>query len=253
MVLIGVTFRDRKEIHTASVSSRLGTPSVGDFVVVKQPDGLRLAGVVMMDFPGQPIARVIRVATEEDMERQRELKEDEEKALSFFKERVIRKELAVKVVDVEFFLTRTKMVVYYTSEGWQDFRDIVKEISREFKMKVEVKGIGVKDAAKMCGGIGICGRVACCMLFLRSFESISLEMAREQNLPSDPSRLTGLCGRLRCCLAYELPIYQEFLKELPKIGTEVEMGQIMGYDIFKREAIVLTEEGFVRVPIELLR
>jgi cell fate regulator YaaT (PSP1 superfamily) len=259
-MFVGVCFRDGKDVYT--VYTPIRTLQWRELVVVKLGDGLRLGSVAEEPYGGKPkgevVGKVLRKANELDLETNNQNRQKEKEIYSMFKERILEKGLIVRIVDVELYLDRSKMIIYYISEGWQDFRDVVKEAANRFKMWVEVKGIGVRDAAKIVGGMGICGRQTCCSVFLRVFESISVEMARDQSLPPDPSRLTGLCGRLKCCLAYEYDIYKEFLSDLPSIGTSVKTekgtAQITGYNMMRREAIIQTEEGIIfNVPVDDLK
>jgi cell fate regulator YaaT (PSP1 superfamily) len=148
----------------------------------------------------------------------------------------------MKLVDVHVMFDKSKMVFYFTSEKRVDFREMVKELASYFKIRIELRQIGVRDEAKIVGGLGPCGMNLCCKSFLTDFESISIKMAKDQNLPLNPLKISGICGRLMCCLKYEYESYKEFLEIAPERGVKVKtrlgIGVIAGHDPLKKSVIV---------------
>ena len=166
----------------------------------------------------------------------------------------------MKLVEVHVMFDKSKMIFYFTSEKRVDFREMVKELASYFKIRIELRQIGVRDEAKIVGGLGPCGINLCCKSFLTDFESISIKMAKDQNLPLNPLKISGICGRLMCCLKYEYDCYREFLEEAPEKGLRVRTkfgdGVIEGHDPLKKSIVVLLEsENRVSLPpceIEIL-
>ena len=157
----------------------------------------------------QPLRRVIRPATDEDMVTMRSVKEKEEQAREVCLDKIAQRQLPMKLVDVEYSFDGSKVLFYFTSEGRVDFRELVKDLASVFKTRIELRQIGVRDEAKMLGGLGCCGRELCCASFLSDFAPVSIRMAKEQNLSLNPSKISGICGRLMCCLKFESNLYSE--------------------------------------------
>lgn len=151
----------------------------------------------------QDVVKLIRRATEEDKNKLAWLKEKENQAFAFCSERIIAHGLPMKLVAVRFFFNEKKGIFYYTADGRVDFRQLVKDLAREFRMRIEMRQIGVRDEAKLIGGLGACGRVLCCFSFMKTFEPVTIQQARRQQLAINPTKISGLCGRLMCCLAFE--------------------------------------------------
>lgn len=153
----------------------------------------------------------------------------------------------MKLVKTEILLDRSKALFYFTSEKRVDFRELVRDLAAEFRMRIEMRQIGVRDEAKMISGIGSCGKELCCRKFLNRFELVSVKMAKEQNLALNPAKISGICGRLMCCLAYEFPTYMELKKDLPKVGkhisTRAGKGKIIRQNVLSRTVTVELEEG----------
>ncbi len=181
----------------------------GDAVVVESMFGLTIGRVVKMLEPEEvspelrEVKRVIRIATEDDFKKAEDNKALEEEAFKFCLERIEARGLPMKLVSTEATLDRRRIIFYFTADGRIDFRELVKDLAARFKTRIEMRQIGVRDEAKLLGGIGICGRVLCCNSFLSEFVPISIKMAKDQELVLNTSKLTGLCGRLMCCLSYE--------------------------------------------------
>ncbi|NLK37894.1 MAG: stage 0 sporulation family protein [Epulopiscium sp.] len=165
-----------------------------------------------------PLKKVIRVATEEDARLEEENKVKEKEAFSICLEKIQRHKLDMKLIDVEITFDHNKLIFYFTSDGRVDFRELVKELAAIFRMRIELRQIGVRDEAKMLNGIGICGRPLCCATFLGDFQPVSIKMAKEQSLSLNPTKISGICGRLMCCLKYEEEVYEELNKKLPNVG-----------------------------------
>lgn len=157
----------------------------------------------------QPLKRVLRKATPEDISEVQENREREKRAFNIGLEKIAARKLEMKLVDVEYTFDRSKIIFYFTADGRVDFRELVKDLAGVFRTRIELRQIGVRDEAKMIGGLGPCGRPLCCSTFLGEFEPVSIKMAKEQNLSLNPSKISGICGRLMCCLKYESDCYRQ--------------------------------------------
>lgn len=169
-----------------------------------------------------PLKNVIRKATEEDVEKHKENKRKQEEALNICLEKIQKHDLPMKLIDVEYTFDNNKIIFYFTAEGRVDFRELVKDLASVFRTRIELRQIGVRDEAKMVGGLGPCGRPMCCSSFLGDFVPVSIKMAKEQNLSLNPTKISGICGRLMCCLNYEESTYEDIKKELPKVDSVVD-------------------------------
>ncbi|MEW8956162.1 stage 0 sporulation family protein [Clostridium sp.] len=186
-----------------------------------------------------PLKNVLRVSTEEDIEKHKNNKEKEKDAFQICLKKISEHELGMKLIDVEYTFDNNKVIFYFTAEGRVDFRDLVKDLATIFKTRIELRQIGVRDEAKMIGGLGPCGRPLCCSSFLGDFASVSIKMAKEQNLSLNPTKISGICGRLMCCLNYEQDIYEGIRKIMPKVGsvvkTENGQGEVVSNSIIKEK------------------
>lgn len=169
-----------------------------------------------------PLKKIIRIATSKDLKHYDENKKKEEEAFRICEEKIKKYKLDMHLIDVEYTFDNTKILFYFTADGRIDFRDLVKELASIFKTRIELRQIGVRDEVKRIGGNGVCGRELCCCSFLSDFETVSIKMAKEQNIALNPSKISGNCGRLMCCLKYEQEVYEDKLKRLPKIGSTVK-------------------------------
>lgn len=201
--------------------------ALDDAVIVETARGMEL-GVVSMamkaigdDEVVAPLKPVLRKATEEDVDRHRKNIAREKEAIAICKEKIAAHGLDMKLVDVEFTFDMNKVIFYFTADGRVDFRDLVKDLASVFRTRIELRQIGVRDEAKMKSGIGPCGRTLCCSSFLSDFTSVSIKMAKEQNLSLNPTKISGICGRLMCCLKYEQETYEDIRKRLPRYGSIV--------------------------------
>jgi cell fate regulator YaaT (PSP1 superfamily) len=168
-----------------------------------------------------PLKKVIRIATESDIKQHEENLKKKEQALTLCQEKVNKHNLEMKLIDVEYTFDNNKVIFYFTADGRVDFRGLVKDLAGVFKMRIELRQIGVRDEAKMLGGIGSCGRSLCCNSWLPDFEPVSIKMAKVQSLSLNPTKISGTCGRLMCCLKYENDNYTAFRKGMPDVGDRI--------------------------------
>ena len=203
-------------------------------VIVETSRGVEIGEVTMgrADVPEQnivqPLKNVLRAATEEDQEHARENREKEKWALGVCQQKIKQHNLDMKLIDVEYTFDNNKILFYFTSDGRVDFRELVKDLASIFKTRIELRQIGVRDEAKILGGIGICGRSLCCKSFLGDFHPVSIKMAKEQGLSLNPTKISGSCGRLMCCLKYEQDAYEYLLSKTPSVGAIVDTGRGRG-------------------------
>lgn len=185
-----------------------------------------------------PLKKVIRLATEEDKQTLVSNQQMAEEAFQTCLEKISSHQLDMNLVEAEYTLDRSKIIFYFTAEERVDFRHLVKDLAAILKTRIELRQIGVRDEAKMLGGIGPCGRMLCCSTFLGDFEPVSIKMAKDQNLSLNPAKISGLCGRLMCCLKYENDEYEAAKRELPDIGSSIETpygdGRVVGLNILER-------------------
>lgn len=179
-----------------------------------------------------PIKKIIRKATQEDISQMQENKKKEKDAFSICLEKIKANNLDMNLIDVEYTFDRSKVLFYFTADGRVDFRQLVKDLASVFRTRIELRQIGVRDEAKMLGGVGICGRQLCCSLFLGDFEPVSIKMAKEQSLSLNPTKISGTCGRLMCCLKYEQEAYEELIAKTPNVGAIVKTSQGKGTVIY---------------------
>jgi cell fate regulator YaaT (PSP1 superfamily) len=191
--------------------------------------------------------KVLRKATPEDLEQFERNRQLEKDTFRFCLQKIKEKDMNMKLVKTEVLLDRSKALFYFTAEKRVDFRELVRDLAAEFKMRIEMRQIGVRDEAKMVCGMGGCGRELCCATFLNKFDLVSVKMAKEQNLALNPTKISGVCGRLMCCLAYEFPTYMELKKNLPKVGkhivTKGGKGKIIRQNVLNQTVTVQLEEG----------
>lgn len=210
--VVGVRFKPAGKIYYFDPGNLELRPS--DRVVVETARGIEYGEVVVgpKQVPEtslvQPLKTVIRRGTPEDELRIHENRRKEKEAFRICKEKIQEHGLPMKLIDVEYTFDNSKIIFYFTAEGRVDFRDLVKNLAAIFRTRIELRQIGVRDEAKMIGGIGSCGRVLCCRSFLGDFEPVSIRMAKDQNLSLNPIKISGICGRLMCCLKYESETYE---------------------------------------------
>ena len=199
----------------------------GDKVIVKTEQGLGLGTVVRGPFKVDPsegsreYKKIFRLAHAEDLAQDDKIREREKEAFSFCLEHIRERNLQMKLVRVECFFDGSKIIFYFTADGRVDFRELVKDLVHRFHTRIEMRQIGVRNEAKMIGGLGPCGRELCCASFLPDFAAVSVKMAKEQNLPLNPTKISGICGRLMCCLTYEYETYQQLKRDFPRVGKTI--------------------------------
>ncbi|MBT2637417.1 MULTISPECIES: stage 0 sporulation family protein [unclassified Bacillus (in: firmicutes)] len=185
-----------------------------------------------------PLKKVVRIADQKDRLIVEENKTAAKEAYDVCSEKVSEHQLDMKLVDVEYTFDRNKVIFYFTADGRVDFRELVKDLASIFRTRIELRQIGVRDEAKMLGGIGPCGRMLCCSTFLGDFDPVSIKMAKDQNLSLNPTKISGLCGRLMCCLKYENDQYETAKEQLPDLGemivTPDGTGKVVGLNILER-------------------
>ncbi len=206
----------------------------GDYVIVETSRGTE-CGEVCQGAHGvpdynvvKPLKTVTRMADAMDVRRMNQNRADEKRAFAICEERIEKHKLEMKLVDVEYTLDRSKILFYFTADGRIDFRELVKDLAGVFRMRIELRQIGVRDESKMIGGLGICGQPFCCSRFLRDFQPVSIKMAKEQGLSLNPAKISGSCGRLMCCLAYEQPAYEYLNRITPSVGSVVKTPEGIG-------------------------
>lgn len=214
------------------------------FVVVETARGIEFGKVVIANkLVGEedvvlPLKKVIRLADEKDMLQLDENRLAAREAFEICGEKITAHDLDMKLVDVEYTFDRNKIIFYFTADGRVDFRELVKDLAAIFKTRIELRQIGVRDEAKMLGGIGPCGRMLCCSTFLGDFDPVSIKMAKDQNLSLNPTKISGLCGRLMCCLKYENDGYESAKEQLPDLGefiyTSHGSGRVVGLNIMEQ-------------------
>lgn len=224
-----IRFRDQGQEFTAS--SRIQKLRKGDSVMVKTDHGLepaRVYGNAATCFDEKSERKgsfdISRRPTSEEESRYKNLDGHEKKAFNICTELIDKHELIMRLVRVEKFFNGSKMIFYFTADNRVDFRALVKDLVQEFRTRVEMRQVGVRHETKMLGGLGTCGRELCCSSFLKKFDSVSIKMAKEQDLPLNPTKISGVCNRLLCCLTYEFDTYRKQRKGLPKVGRKLKVG-----------------------------
>lgn len=245
--VVGVRFKEAGKIYYFNYGEL--DLQVGDKVIVETVRGQEFGDVVVgpKDVPEEDLAEtlrsVIRRAKAKDFERIDKNKEEEERAYEICLQKIQEHKLPMKLVDVEYSFDVSKIIFYFTAEGRVDFRQLVKDLAAVFRTRIELRQIGVRDKAKMLGGIGCCGRALCCASFLGEFDPVSIRMAKDQNLSLNPSKISGVCGRLMCCLRFENDIYGSARERFPVVGSKVITPEgeavVSGVDIV-REAVEVT-------------
>ncbi len=201
---------------------------INDFVIVETARGLEFGIVVVgpkeveEDEIVSPLKPVLRIAEDEDFEIHKDNKKKAKEAMIICEEKVKEHGLDMKLVDVEYTFDNNKVIFYFTADNRIDFRELVKDLASIFKTRIELRQIGVRDKAKIIGGIGPCGQITCCTRFLGEFAPVSIKMAKEQSLSLNPAKISGLCGRLMCCLKYEQETYEDLLVNMPEVGAIIK-------------------------------
>ena len=241
--IIGIRFKKLGKIYFFNPKGLI--VKKGDKVIVETSQGEEYAEVLIPnrhvedDKIVAPLKKVLRIATYKDTKRHEECKKIEKEAFKVCEEKIKEHGLNIVLTEVECKFDNSKILFYFTSDGRVDFRDLVRDLAAIYKTRIELRQIGVRDEVKRIGGNGVCGRELCCCTFLSGFESVSIKMAKEQNMSLNPSKISGNCGRLMCCLKYENEAYQEKLQHLPNIGaivkTEDGEGEVDNIEILKEK------------------
>ncbi len=224
--VIGVKFRSDGRIY--SFSPKGERFAVGSYVIVTTSRGTECGEVVSENhnIPDSQVVgqlkEVVRAATESDLKKMHENREKEKDAFKFCERKIEERKLEMKLVDVEIAFDGSKILFFFTADGRVDFRELVKDLAGHFHTRIELRQIGVRDEAKMMGGLGICGQPFCCQRFLSDFQPVSIKMAKEQGLSLNPTKISGTCGRLMCCLKYEQDAYEFLDKITPRNGSYVD-------------------------------
>lgn len=226
---------------------------VGDHVIVETSRGIEYGTVVeerrkvQEKCLGDDLKPVLRIATEEDERQAEQNRRKEKDAYKICLQKIKEHQLEMKLVSTEYTFDNNKVLFYFTADGRVDFRELVKDLASVFRTRIELRQIGVRDEAKMLGGIGICGRKLCCSTFLSEFAPVSIKMAKEQNLSLNPTKISGVCGRLMCCLKNEQEAYEYLNSKLPKIGEKIKAkdgvsGEVQRVDILKQKVKLIVED-----------
>ncbi|HBC84806.1 MAG TPA: stage 0 sporulation protein [Clostridiales bacterium] len=224
-----------------------------DYVIVETATGEEIGKVVIDNKKVNEeklvdtLKKVIRLASSKDLKQYEENKLKEPEALKICEQKIKKHKLKMRLIDVEYKFDNSKILFYFTAEGRIDFRDLVKDLASIFKTRIELRQIGVRDEVRRIGGNGICGRELCCCSFLGNFDTVSIKMAKEQNISLNPAKISGNCGRLMCCLKYEQEVYEEKIKRLPKVGaivkTEDGQGIVEEVETLKEKVKVKIRDG----------
>ena len=272
--VIGIRFKDNGKVYyfdPSGVSAKLG-----DYAVVETAHGIE-CGLVALENSEvdesaivQPLKKVIRIATAADIKKLEENHEKEQKAFEICEQKILEHKLEMKLISVSYTFDCSKVLFYFTADGRIDFRQLVKDLAAIFRTRIELRQIGVRDEAKILGGLGICGRPFCGATFLEDFQPVSIKMAKEQGLSLNPAKISGTCGRLMCCLKYEQEAYLDLLKKTPKVnaivmtpsgkGTVIDQNLLTGVltvrlekdpdaapQIFKTSEVKLIRDGKIKI------
>lgn len=240
--VIGVRFKKAGKIYYFDPD--VHNIAVDGYVIVETVRGVEFGKVVIANKQVDeedvvlPLKKIIRKATDADKQTVAKNQELARRAFEIGTEKITFHKLDMNLVEVDYTLDRNKIIFYFTADGRVDFRHLVKDLAAIFKTRIELRQIGVRDEAKMLGGIGPCGRMLCCSTFLGEFEPVSIKMAKDQNLSLNPAKISGLCGRLMCCLKYENDDYEEGKRQLPDLGKKITTsygkGKVVGVNILER-------------------
>lgn len=249
--IVGIRFREGGKIYNFAPGHFV--LKEGDEVIVKTEKGLSF-GIVATpvrkrdpNFPRDQLKEIFRLANDNDRQQYQDCLAREEEAHRFCQERIEERDLPMTLVDVESFFDGSKIIFYFYADGRVDFRELVKDLVKKLHTRVELRQIGVRNKAKMIGGVGPCGRELCCATFLKEFHSVSVRMAKEQNLSLNPTKISGVCGRLMCCLKYEYADYIDMKKGMPKVGKRITTpegeGKVVRQNVMEKRVVVALSDG----------
>ncbi len=246
--------RAEKEARVLNFQSSDGTLKKNDAVIVNAENGLSV-GIVATDSRSVPlhmlpteIRNIVRRCTEEDLRTLEQNQKLERDARAFCFTRIRERSLPMKLIGVECLFDRSKLIFFFTADNRVDFRELVKDLVQKFKTRIELRQIGARNESRIFGGLGVCGQKICCTNFLYTLDRVSVKMAKEQNMPLNPEKISGLCGRLMCCLAFEYDSYLDMKRGMPKCGKRVSLaqggtGKVIRQNILKGTMAVITEDG----------
>ncbi|MBE5958816.1 MAG: stage 0 sporulation protein [Lachnospiraceae bacterium] len=248
--IVGVRFRQTGKIYHFSPDDL--NIEVGQHVIVETARGIEYGTVVVgirevsEESVVPPLKSVIRIATKEDDKKAAENKEKEKKAFNICLEKIQKHGLEMKLIETEYTFDNNKVLFYFTADGRIDFRELVKDLAAVFRTRIELRQVGVRDEAKILGGIGICGRELCCHNHLSEFIPVSIKMAKEQNLSLNPTKISGVCGRLMCCLKHEQETYEYLNSKLPNVGETVKTvdgikGEVNSVNVLRQTVKLIVE------------
>lgn len=249
--ILGVKFREVGQVYFFDSGPFVLAP--GECVIVHTEQGYGLGTVVLVrdelppDAEVEELKPIYRIAAQEDLEKQEDNQELAQEAFAYCRKCIRERELEMKLVDVEVFFDRSKIIFYFTAPNRIDFRELVKDLVRNYRTRIELRQIGVRHETQMVGAVGNCGQVCCCRRFLRKFAPVTIRMAKEQNLFLNPTKISGMCGRLLCCLSYEQSNYEEFHRNCPKVGkkymTKEGPLKVLRANLFRASLSVLADGG----------
>ena len=248
--VVGIRFRNVGKVYYFNPKGY--KMKAGDHVIVETARGIEYGRVVLEpkevgeDEVVHPLKEVLRVATAEDDEREKQNRIREKDAFKICQKKIREHGLEMKLIDAEYTFDNNKILFYFTADGRIDFRELVKDLAAVFKTRIELRQIGVRDETKILGGIGICGRELCCHTYLSEFVPVSIKMAKEQNLSLNPSKISGVCGRLMCCLKNEEETYEELNRKLPNTGDKVTTpeglkGEVQSVNVLRQQVKVVVD------------
>ena len=242
--IVGVRFKAAGKVYYFDPDGAVYREN--DEVIVETARGIEFGFVVtanrivMASDIVSPLKKILRMATEEDRAHYEENNRRREEAFAVCKEKIIEHGIDMKLIDVEYTFDNNKLLFYFTADGRVDFRELVKDLASIFRTRIELRQIGIRDEAKLMGGLGVCGRPFCCHSFLSDFVQVSIKMAKEQNLSLNSAKISGTCGRLMCCLRYEYDVYEEEIRKTPKMDAVVETpdGEAVVYEVIPLAGLV---------------
>lgn len=250
--VIGIRFREVGKLYYFSPGKK--EVKLGDKVIVETTRGMECGTVIFGNRKlndeniNQPLKEILRVATKEDLQKVEENKEREKEAFLICKKKILEHGLDMKLISAECTFDNAKMLFYFTAEDRVDFRNLVKDLASVFRVRIELRQVGVRDETKIVGGIGSCGRPLCCHSYLSDFVPVSIKMAKEQNVSLNPTKISGVCGRLMCCLKNEADTYEYLNAKLPKIGEHIELkdgnkGVVSGTNVLRQKIKVSIQKS----------
>ncbi len=257
MKIVGVKLSDNGRVYFFDADGVLVKED--DAVIVETEKGIQYGKIVRMINDNEidkriDYKKVIRLASNADEKRHASNVKDANKAIIYCNDLILKYKLDMRIIDASYTFDREQLIFRFVSDDRVDFRQLAKDLGSKYKTRIELRQVGIRDKAKEVGGFGPCGRKLCCNNFLTEFDSVSINMAKNQNLSLNPSKINGVCGRLLCCLKYENDNYNEYKKGLPEVGSKIQVengiGKVISVDVFKRKYKVLVEDNQI-VEVEV--